>query len=167
MIKLQEIKQILEIDLTSPSGLRWKTNRGKKMKLGDIAGRLGNDGYYRVGINYKTYSIHRIVYALFHDLELDQLPKYVDHIDRNPSNNDPDNLRPCTQSQNIANTDRYKNNTSGFKGVSWCKRDKEWIARINIYGKNRFLGRFDSIEDAAKAYEEAALKYYGEFAVYF
>jgi hypothetical protein len=57
-----------------------------------------------------------------------------------------------------------KNNTSGFKGVTWDKSRSKWKAHIHIERKIKNLGRFDSPEEAAIAYNEAALKYFGEFA---
>lgn len=166
MLKLEEIKELLEIDLTSPTALRWKVNRANnRIKAGDIAGCLNKlTGYYSVRIDRKDYKNHRIIYALYHNLELDQLPEYLDHIDRNPSNNNPLNLRPATMSQNQGNVGLSKSNTSGVKGVSWHKPCQNWRAVIMMNGKYKHLGFFGSIEEAKKAYEEASRSYLGEFS---
>ncbi len=92
--------------------------------------------------------------------------KCVDHIDRDTLNNSRDNLRLATKSDNGRNRGKPSNNTSGFKGVSWCRRDKKWKANIRVSPKGpyNFLGRFENKEDAAKEYDRAALKYHGVFA---
>ena len=164
MLKLEELKEFLEIDSTSPSGLRWKVLRAPRVKARDIAGSLRKDGYYHTLIDGKFYDNHRIVYALYHNLELDKLPKYLDHKDRNPSNNDPCNLRPVTYFQNQGNRSMSKNNTSGVKGVHWSRHAKKWHADIKIDRKKKHLGYFDNIDDAARAYKEASRLYFGEFS---
>lgn len=88
----------------------------------------------------------------------------VDHIDGDGLNNQIGNLRIVTKAQNRANSSRNLNNTSGFKGVSWYKRSQKWRAVILINGKYVHIGLFDSAEDAARAYDETARKYHGEFA---
>ncbi len=86
----------------------------------------------------------------------------VDHIDRNRLNNRRDNLRICTQAQNSCNRSMMRNNTSGFKGVS--RHGKKWQSRIKLDGKSMFLGYFNTKEEAARAYDAAAVKFHGEFA---
>jgi hypothetical protein len=87
-----------------------------------------------------------------------------DHKDRNPLNNQRHNLRVASQVQNNRNQRRYKNNQSGYVGVSWHQKRK-WWARIGVDGKRISLGCYDDPKEAAKAYNKAALKYHGEFAV--
>lgn len=88
----------------------------------------------------------------------------VDHKDRDTLNNKKENLRPCGQSQNGANRIRHKNNTSGFKGVTFKKDAGRWSARIGVGWKRIHLGYFDTACDAAIAYDAAARKHFGEFA---
>lgn len=88
----------------------------------------------------------------------------VDHIDGNKFNNQRNNLRVCTSFQNSKNHLIHKANTSGYKGVSWMKNKKRWRAYIKLNYKQIWLGLFDTREEAAKAYNQAALKYFGEFA---
>src|SRR5581483_4605210 len=82
----------------------------------------------------------------------------VDHINRNPLDNRRLNLRFATRQQNAANMDRG----SVFKGVT--RRNDNWIAQIAVDGSNNYLGTFSRAEDAARAYDEAAKKAFGEFA---
>jgi len=88
----------------------------------------------------------------------------IDHIDGDGLNNQRSNLRVATHSQNMRNSKIPINNTSGYKGVYWSKEKNKWCAQIKIDYKNKHLGYFDNKIDAAKAYNEGALKYHGEFA---
>ena len=86
----------------------------------------------------------------------------IDHEDRNPFNNQRYNLRPATKAQNGRNRGLNLNNTSGFKGVNRMRNF--WQSGIKVNRKRVHLGTFDTPEEAAHAYDEAALKYFGEFA---
>lgn len=89
----------------------------------------------------------------------------VDHINTDSLDNRKANLRLATHSQNSCNSRRDKSNTySRFRGVSFSKRKGKWFAAIRVNGKKTWLGYFANEEDAAKAYDEAAQKYHGEFA---
>ena len=100
-----------------------------------------------------------------HDLIMGrEAPMVVDHINHNKKDNRKDNLRLCTQHQNTMNCLKPKNNTSGFKGVSWSKRHKRWVAYIKHEYKRIHVGLYDNKLDAALAYNKAALKVFGEFA---
>jgi hypothetical protein len=87
---------------------------------------------------------------------LGKCPKEVDHIDRNPSNNNCSKIRATTRSQNASNAETRKNNTSGFKGVMWHKQSNKWRAGITqfIAGKSirKHVGSFNTPEEAAEAY---------------
>jgi hypothetical protein len=89
----------------------------------------------------------------------------VDHRDQDGLNNRRTNLRVATQSQNLSNRGPQKNNTSGYKGVSLCKATGRWQAIIQYGRKKKRLGRFDTPEQAALAYDKAAVALMGEFAV--
>lgn len=88
----------------------------------------------------------------------------VDHKDYDGLNNQKYNLRNCSHSQNNMNRSLRSTNTSGYKGVCWDYLRNRWSARITINYKCRFIGYFVSKEDAACAYNEAAIKYHGDFA---
>jgi hypothetical protein len=94
-----------------------------------------------------------------------QWPFYeIDHRNRVRSDNKWTNLRPATHGQNQQNSTRYKNNKSGYKGVSWHKQHQKWYATIQIDKRPVFLGLFLSSKEASRAYNLAAEKYFGEFA---
>jgi len=88
----------------------------------------------------------------------------VDHINGNGLDNRRENLRVCTHAENQRNRRKNKDNTSGFKGVFWHKNRKRYQAQIKICGKKIHLGYFLDPAEAAHAYDEAAKKYFGEFA---
>jgi hypothetical protein len=88
----------------------------------------------------------------------------VDHLNKIPSDNSWNNLRLANGSQNNANRGKNKNNTSGHKGVHFCKRDKKYVARIMKDRKMIFLGAYDNLEEAAMVYRSKAIELFREFA---
>jgi len=105
-------------------------------------------------------------YRIFMHRQIMSCPRklQIDHKDHNRLNNQKLNMRICTNTQNQWNRGKQKNNTSGFKGVFWRRGVKKWFAQIGFNLKPIYLGCFTSKIDAAKTYDEAAIKYFGEFA---
>lgn len=127
-----------------------------------------NNGYASSSLAYKkpngkwgkkTLYMHRAI------MHLDFLDKrLIDHINHDRLDNRRKNLRICSHLQNIRNSKKQKNNTSGYKGVSFNKNSQKFRAQIRFNNKNMCIGSFECPKEAAKAYNEAALKYHGEFA---
>jgi hypothetical protein len=111
----------------------------------------------RVNGKHKTVYLHRLVIGDPHGYQ-------VDHKNGNKVDNRKENLRKATGSQQRANTRLRKDNPHGLKGVTWIKNNKNWVAQICLKGRHVHLGVFTCKKEAAKAYDRAALKHFGEFA---
>jgi len=88
----------------------------------------------------------------------------INHIDDDGLNNQRKNLRFCSTQENGMNRKISINNTSGYKGVSWNKRQKRWQVITKFNGKSINLGEFNDIKNAAKAYENFIIENHKEFA---
>lgn len=104
--------------------------------------------------------------SVFMHRVLNNTPKGMatDHINGDGLDNQKDNLRSCTASQNGRNVGLWKTNKSGYKGVSWCKETRNWRALIYVGGRKIHLGMFRDVLEAASAYRKAELDYGKEFA---
>jgi hypothetical protein len=116
--------------------------------------------YKKMSFNKKTLYVHHVIFFMHYGY----LPKYIDHADGNSLNNKIENLRPATQSQNLANSCAKKTNTSGYKGVTYRKDTEKWQAAIMVNGKHISLGSYSTKEKAALAYKNGSEKYFEEFA---
>jgi hypothetical protein len=92
------------------------------------------------------------------------LKLHIDHRDGNGLNNQDDNLRFCTRSQNLMNQYVRKNKSSKYKGVCWDAKLNKFRAQIKLNKKTQSLGQFNNEIDAAKAYNVAAKELFKEFA---
>ena len=108
--------------------------------------------------NGKTVYMHRLIMGLKHGDK-----RCVDHINGNVLDNRRSNLRFCTKQQNACNKRNKALPKSGFRGVRKSSSYK-WQALLNTKGKTMILGNYTNILDAAKAYDQAAIHYFGEFA---
>ena len=123
-------------------------------------------------IGGKTYIYHPKAYCnikghkfQMHRLILNPLKDMlVDHFNQNQFDNRRGNLRICTDHQNLGNMGLAKHNTSGYRGVYWSKYHNNWKARIQGGDQYIYVGSYDTAEEAAKAWNEAAIKYFGSFA---
>lgn len=122
-------------------------------------GKHKNSNYFAGTINSKKHWLHRYIMN-------SQQGEYVDHIDGDFDNYRKINLRICNNAENNRNRGLQKNNTSGYAGVSWAKREQKWRARIKIDGKEKHLGYFSNKDDAILAKKYAEEKYFGEFSYY-
>ncbi len=90
----------------------------------------------------------------------------VDHINRNGLDNRKANLRIVTHTQNMWNNgQRVERYSSKYRGVSWHKRQRRWMAVISVNGRARTLGYYRDEKEAARAFDRAAKELRGEFAV--
>lgn len=124
------------------------------------AGAKRPDGYEQIRVGGKTYLSHRLAYLYVYGF----IPKEVDHINRNRSDNRISNLRDCTPCQNRMNHTKYKNNKSGTSGVTWSKIRDKWQVRVNINKKTCHFGFYSELELAELISTEARSKYHKEFS---
>lgn len=114
-------------------------------------------GYAKARINKKYVLMHRWIMGA-KDGEM------MDHVNGNKLDNQRENLRLCTCSQNFANKATNANSISGYKGVTWNKDHGKYRARLTIHRAEIFLGYFEDPKDAARAYDRSAREHFGEFA---
>lgn len=121
-------------------------------KVKNIKWCLKSNGYVHNG---KVY-LHRIIMDVDDNV-------FIDHINRNKLDNRKSNLRICTRQQNNFNRGKRTDNTSGFSGVDFYKRENKWRARIQVDYEEIVLGLFSTKEEAIKVRKEAEIKYFGEY----
>lgn len=115
-------------------------------------------GYVAGTIGGKRYRLHRAIMGA-------RKGEVVDHINRDPLDNRRCNLRITNRAGNAQNAGPHRHNKSGFKGVYLCSSTGRWRAEIRVNGKGIKLGRHDSRITAALAYDAAAIKHHGQFAL--
>jgi len=168
---IQKIKELLSYDPDTGifiwrhrSICYFKTEKNQKIwntkYSGKVAGSVEPVGYVRVVILGNRYRAHRLAWAYSYGY----FPENVDHINRIKNDNRLCNLRDCTVSENFMNRIQYSTNNSGFKGVSWAKRENKWRASIVKNRKQFHVGYFDSAKDAHDAYCNAADRLHGQFS---
>jgi hypothetical protein len=124
--------------------LTWRTGRCKGKEAGSLRKR---DGYRVIKLKHGVQTLaHRIIWVLMLD---HPIPEMIDHIDNNPSNNSWGNLRASDSSLNQHNLKGNRNNTSGYLGVSWHKRDRKYQTRIKLRGEAVYLGYYGCPKEAS------------------
>jgi hypothetical protein len=124
-------------------------------------GSVNSCGYLQTEYKQKVHMVHRIIWEMHNGEIPDKMQ--IDHIDRDPLNNNIENLRLATQSQNQINSTMPKNNTTGFKGVLATPNGK-FQARLGYKGKKLYLGLFETAEEAYECVVEVTKELHGEFA---
>lgn len=146
---------LLSLGLEAKDGY---TKVDKQFKhLEEFKWRKDKAGYVVGWIDHKDVRLHRLVTAA-------QKGMVVDHINHDTRDNRLANLRVCTHSENLRNMVSIARSSSEYKGVSYYKRDKNFSAQIQVLGRKKHLGYFQLAKDAAVAYDDAAKKYFGQFA---
>ena len=151
-------EQLLNIFEYKDGVLYWKNAPSKNVKNGEKAGYITKLGYCKIKIKNKAYFAHRLIYMMHYG----QVPKILDHTDRNPLNNKIENLRPANKAQNNSNCKIRKDNSSGVKGVNFHKG--KWNVRVSVDGKRKNVGSYDDFELAELVSIMAREKYHGNFA---
>lgn len=158
------IERLQELFSYDPlTGLVTRRIARARAAAGTVAGTITRSGYLSVGVDGGEYYIHRIAWAIY----FGAWPTWeIDHANRDKADNRITNLRQASRSENIANLATSRRNTSGIKGVSFHKGAGKWTAQIKFDGKQRYLGLHETKEQAAAAYQWAAIAAFGEFACF-
>jgi hypothetical protein len=127
-------------------------------KADHVVGWVESNGYSATNIKGVRYRVHRLIYQFHHGC----CPDFIDHIDGNKQNNNIENLRPATMSENNQNSKEKHTNKLGVKGV--CIERGRYKANIKINGKSKHLGYFYSLEEAKIVYEEFSKKIHGDYS---
>ena len=111
------------------------------------AGWVGPDGYRMIRSSKIDFLEHHVVFFAHNGY----IPRTIDHLNNNKSDNKIENLRSPTSAKRSRNRGMSKTNTSGFKGVSWHAESQKWTARVGFEGKRIWCGHFDDKADAVEA----------------
>lgn len=140
-----------EEDYERIAAFKWQTHFGRNTVYARRTKRIG----------LRALNKKKIIYLHQFILGLDGI--HVDHHDGNGLNCLRSNLRPCTNSQNLANSRARR--SDGVKGITLHKKTGKWLAQITCNYQHRYLGLFVDKQQAADAYDKAALEAFGPFAL--
>lgn len=156
MISQECVKQLFVYDPETG----WFTNRHSRGRAlaGARAGSPTGHGYRRILVDYVKCYEHQLAWLYTHG----QWPDEIDHIDGDRSNNAISNLRLATRTQNNVNSKR-PSGRSGLKGAYLDLRTRKWYSQIQIGGQVRYLGSFNTPEEAHMAFMEFAELVHGEY----
>ena len=149
----------LKINKENPDDiLMWKTHGRYKLKnpkWNQLKIQTDKDGYKLINIKLKQYRLHRVNYYAHNptwDIHDSSQDNFIDHENKDKTNNHIENLRVVTNQENSFNTKA--------KGYTWVKQSQKWRAQISVNGKKKNLGYFVLKEDARTAYLEAKKIYH-------
>jgi HNH endonuclease len=150
--------EFADLDYNPLTGIfTWRVKVNSRAKYGAVAG-CWSRGYWVIRVAGKLHGAHRLAWFFVYG----KWPEQIDHINGIQSDNRIANLRLATTAQNAANMKRPKDNTTGFKGVSFKKG--KWRATIKHAGHQFQIGTFATPEEAHAAYVAASRRLFGEFA---
>lgn len=163
LITYEIISQLkVHLDYNCITGVfTWSKPTSNRVKINDVAGRLSN-GYIGISVNGIRYQAHRLAWSFIHG----EIPEgsYIDHIDRDRSNNSISNLRLATKSENNRNLTIKVSNKTGYRGVSYHKSADKYEASLTFNRRKVYLGLFDTPELANQVVVNKRQELYGDFS---
>lgn len=158
MLTQEKLKQAYSYDPQTGIFIRLRSHN---RPAGTEAGHVTDRGYICVHINGRSYRAHRLAW-LYMTGAMPPSNMDIDHINGIRTDNRFANLRLATRSENIANSKKYKSNSTGFKGV--FKDKNRWRVQMTVNGRKIGKGSYKTPEQAYEAYCKAAKEYFGEFS---
>ena len=153
-ITAERLRELLHYD-PEEGIFTWIKLKSNRAPVGSRAGRDNRNGYRRINIDGHGYYEQRLAWLYVYG----EWPEYeIDHRDGVGFNNKIANLRKATHLQNSQNLPLSATNTSGMRGVSWCKNYGKWEAYIWLSYRKIGLGYFDNVREAGEAYLKAKQK---------
>lgn len=159
-ITAERLRELLSYDPETGT-FRWNVTRGGTGRAGSVAGCIDETtGYRRICIDGRRYYAHRLAWFYM----TGEWPvEEIDHRNTVRGDDRWENLREASHAGNRQNSGKRRTNTSGLKGVSWHAGASKWMAKIQVNGRQVYLGLFTNIDAAAAAYTTASERLHGEF----
>ena len=149
----KRLKEILSYD--EHTGVFTRVHSIGGYLKGSIVGTKHDKGYLRGTVDKKGYLLHRLAWLY----KYGYFPKELDHINHDKTDNRISNLRIVDRAENMKNVKLRSNNTSGTVGIRYVKRDNIWMARIQVKGKQIYIGSYKTEIEAIDARRIEAIKY--------
>lgn len=151
MITQERLQEVLSYN--AETGIFNNIKNRSNAKAGDVAGYKRTDGFIIIRIDGIKYSAHRLAWLYVYG----EFPEnFLNHVNKIKDDNRFCNIKLTTNQENQHSLiDPQKNNTSGYRGVSWIKASKTWVSIIKVNGKKKYLGAFLTAELAHEAYLKA------------
>jgi hypothetical protein len=154
-ITQERLRELFNYDPTT--GIVTRKIKIKHYAVGSVVGSSENRGYLHCSVDKKLYKLHRLIwFYVYGSWPVGQ----IDHINHITFDNRIENLRDVSSAQNHQNRARKTKSSSGYLGVAWHKRNKRWLAHIEINGKAKYLGSFQDLDAAIVARQQAEVLYH-------
>ena len=157
MLTYEEAKELFHYEPSSGKLIRRVTTSNRAIAGTEVANGASNGKYKFVHYKKKAYLVHRICMLLAYGECPDNVQ--VDHISHDRGDNRLCNLRFVSNAENSKNHSFNKNNSSGITGVYYNKDKRKYQAYIMLNFKSKYIGRYDTLEDAARARKSAEFLY--------
>ncbi len=162
MTTQSRLKELFSYDQDTGQFIRIGLPKKGTAELGKVCGIKDAHGYLNISIDGKKYKAHRLVF-LYVFGEIPGNGVDIDHVNRVRDDNRLINLRLASRSENMLNSSKKANNSSGIKGITWSKNANKWRAKAQLNGKHIHIGYFSTKELAQQAYKTYCIENHKEF----